>query len=161
MGDNGTATKLYPPPSLNTISGFLADEVQLVGSIHRNCSGYKDLIIPCSESGPQDICTPTVVSTFLNRVTLNFPYFGAFCFWGQFVFLGVYLITFLTGLVKTPRLEDRTADEQDAENDEDESLLAASTSRPDGTVWQDVRGSRGNGSYGSTGRSGRDTADEG
>jgi LMBR1 domain-containing protein 1 len=135
--------------------------LQLLGSgVYRDCTHHKDFILPCSESAPQDICTPTVVSTFLNRVTLNFPYFGAFCFWSQFVFLGVYFITLLTGLIKTPRLGDRAAEEQDAENDEDESLLAG-TSRRVNAVWEDIRGQarNGRGNYGSAGRRSGDNGD--
>ena len=57
-----------------------------------DCTDSKELIKPCSELAKnpfaQRVCTPSVVSTFLNRVTLNFPFFGAFFFWGQFIFLG-------------------------------------------------------------------------
>lgn len=67
---------------------------------------------------------PTVVSTFLNHVSLNFLYFGTFRLWGQFVFLGVDFTTHPTGLAKTPRLEDRIADEENVKDDEDKSFLA-------------------------------------
>lgn len=57
-----------------------------------DCSHDKDLIKACSEiadnPAAKNICTPSVVSTFLNRVTLNFPFFGVVFFWAQFVFLG-------------------------------------------------------------------------
>lgn len=57
-----------------------------------DCSNSEELIKPCSElannSAAQRVCTPSVVSTFLNRITLNFPFFGAVFFWAQFVFLG-------------------------------------------------------------------------
>lgn len=57
-----------------------------------DCSKRKDLIKPCSEMtdnpAARQVCTPSVVSTFLNRVTLNFPFFGVVFFWAQFVFLG-------------------------------------------------------------------------
>lgn len=59
-----------------------------------DCSNHKDLIKPCSEladnPAAQRVCTPSVVSTFLNRVTLNFPFFGIVFFWAQFFFLGKY-----------------------------------------------------------------------
>lgn len=52
----------------------------------------KDLIKPCTEladnPAAKEVCTPSVVSTFFNRVTLNFPYFGVIIFWAQFAFLG-------------------------------------------------------------------------
>lgn len=57
-----------------------------------DCSNSKELIKPCSEitnsPAAQRVCTPSVVSTFLNRVTLNFPFFGVVFFWAQFFFLG-------------------------------------------------------------------------
>lgn len=57
-----------------------------------DCSSSRDLIKPCSEitdnPAAQRVCTPSVVSTFLNRVTLNFPFFGVVFFWAQFLFLG-------------------------------------------------------------------------
>lgn len=59
---------------------------------HSDCSGSKGLIKPCSElsknPAARQVCTPSVVSTFLNRVTLNFPFFGIVFFWAQFFFLG-------------------------------------------------------------------------
>jgi LMBR1 domain-containing protein 1 len=57
-----------------------------------DCTSYKNLIKPCSEladnPAAQQVCTPSVVSTFLNRVTLNYPFFGVVFFWAQFLFLG-------------------------------------------------------------------------
>lgn len=57
-----------------------------------DCKNYPDLVKPCSEladnPAAKAVCTPSVVSTFFNRVTLNFPFFGIVFFWAQFVFLG-------------------------------------------------------------------------
>lgn len=57
-----------------------------------DCSDSRELIKPCSElaenPAAQQVCTPSVVSTFLNRVTLNYPFFGILFFWTQFIFLG-------------------------------------------------------------------------
>lgn len=57
-----------------------------------DCSNSRDLIKPCSELADnlaaKRVCTPSVASTILNRVTLNFPFFGIIFFWAQFVFLG-------------------------------------------------------------------------
>jgi LMBR1 domain-containing protein 1 len=57
-----------------------------------DCSNSKELIKPCSEVAKnptaQQVCTPSVASTFLNRVTLNYPFFGVVFFWAQFFFLG-------------------------------------------------------------------------
>lgn len=112
-----------------------------------DCSKHKDLIVACSEkleySAAKDICTPTVMSTFLNRITLTWPFFGAVDFWAQFAFLTVFLIIFVTALFRTPRLNLAAIDE-DAEVDEEEGLLA-STGRRFGATWQDIRGRGQNG----------------
>ncbi|KAI1103569.1 LMBR1-like membrane protein-domain-containing protein [Jackrogersella minutella] len=121
-----------------------------------DCSETPDAVKPCSEwadarerSGhrQQQMCTPTVMSTFLNRVTLNWPVFGAVAFWAQFAFLGVFLIVFLTSLFRTPRLNLSELDEE-AEADEEEGLLA-STGRRFGATWQDITGRPKRGSNGS------------
>ena len=58
----------------------------------RDCSNHPEQVLPCSVSSDSpaaaEICTPSVVSTFLNRITVNFPFFGIVDFWAQFVFLG-------------------------------------------------------------------------
>ncbi|KAF3403664.1 putative lysosomal cobalamin transporter [Penicillium rolfsii] len=110
-----------------------------------DCTNSKDLIKPCSElaenPAARQVCTPSVVSTFLNRVTLNFPFFGVVFFWAQFVFLGIYLIIFVTTLFQAPKLDERQIDE-DAEEAEEEGLLA-STGRRFGATWQDITGRAG------------------
>lgn len=57
-----------------------------------DCSNSEHLIKPCSEladnEAAKSVCTPSVASTFLNRVTMNFSFFGIVFFWAQFVFLG-------------------------------------------------------------------------
>ena len=107
-----------------------------------DCSDRQDLIKPCSEvateGAAKDVCTPSVVSTFLNRITLNWPVFGAVDFWAQFAFLGIFLIVFVTSLFRTPKLTVSELDE-DAEADEEEGLLA-STHRRFGATWQDITG---------------------
>ncbi|KAI9785826.1 MAG: hypothetical protein M1816_008218 [Peltula sp. TS41687] len=133
-----------------------------------DCSEHPELIRPCSERSESPtagkICTPSVVSTFLNRITVNFPFYGVMLFWAQFAFLGekssstrikaeadtslpkaVFLIVFLTAFIRTPKLDETQLDD-DAEEQEEESLLA-STSRRFGATWQDItgRGSAGRG----------------
>ncbi|KAI9731546.1 MAG: hypothetical protein M1834_004666 [Cirrosporium novae-zelandiae] len=131
-----------------------------------DCSSHKSHIIPCTEvtdsPAAKNVCTPSVASTFLNRITVNFPFFGIIDFWGQFFFLGVFLIVFLLSLFRTPRLNESELDE-DAEEAEEEGLLA-STGRRFGATWQDLSGrakksngaTSGSGS-GSAGRHGRDS----
>jgi LMBR1 domain-containing protein 1 len=62
--------------------------------IQPDCSKTKHLVKPCSEAiddeAAKRVCTPSVASTLLNRVTINFPFFGAIFFWAQFAFLGMY-----------------------------------------------------------------------
>jgi LMBR1 domain-containing protein 1 len=107
-----------------------------------DCTDYPDMIRPCSESlknkDATDVCTPSVMSTFLNRITITWPFFGIIDFWGQFVFLAIFLIVLVTALVRTPRVNMADMDE-DAEEDEEESLLAATGRRFDAS-WQDARG---------------------
>ncbi|WEW58507.1 hypothetical protein PRK78_003975 [Emydomyces testavorans] len=107
-----------------------------------DCSKHKEYLKPCSELADnlaaKAVCTPSVASTFLNRITLNFPFFGIVDFWAQFVFLGFSLIVFLTSLFRAPKVDDQQLDE-DAEEAEEEGLLAA-TGRRFGATWQDITG---------------------
>ncbi|KAI1497062.1 LMBR1-like membrane protein-domain-containing protein [Biscogniauxia marginata] len=107
-----------------------------------DCRKHLEAVKPCSEwvdsHNAEQVCTPTVMSTFLNRITLNWPVFGAVDFWAQFAFLGVFLIVFLTSLFRTPKLNLSEID-SDAEADEEEGLLA-STGRRFGATWQDITG---------------------
>ena len=107
-----------------------------------DCSSHRNHIKACSEtassSQAKNVCTPSVVSTFLNRITVNFYYFGAIDFWAQFAFLGIFLVVFILTLFKTPKL-DTAAWDEDAEEEEEEGLLA-STGRRFGATWEDITG---------------------
>ncbi|MCJ1377542.1 hypothetical protein MMC17_000637 [Xylographa soralifera] len=107
-----------------------------------NCTDHPNHIRPCSEvtdnPAAKNVCTPSVISTFLDRVTVNFSFFGVVNFWAQFGFLAVFLIVFITSLFRTPKLDEYQLD-QDAEEDEEEGLLA-STGRRFGATWQDITG---------------------
>ncbi len=107
-----------------------------------DCTNHTNHIIPCSEladnAAAKNVCTPSVVSTFLNRVTINFPFFGVVDFWAQFVFLGIFLLAFVLLLFRTPKLDEETLD-GDAIEEEEEGLLA-STGRRFGATWQDITG---------------------
>ncbi|KAL0935242.1 lysosomal cobalamin transporter (LMBR1 domain containing 1) [Colletotrichum truncatum] len=106
-----------------------------------NCKDRPDYLIQCSEGLDVEalkVCTPSVMSEFLNRITITWPFFGALDFWAQFVFLGIFLLVFVTGLFRAPKLNMAEIDE-DAEADEEEGLLA-STSRRFGATWQDITG---------------------
>lgn len=106
-----------------------------------DCSEDRSKIVPCTETAENEaaknVCTPSVASTFLNRIMVNFPFFGVFDFWAQFAFLGVFLIAFLLLLFKTPNLkEDHDSDDIE---DEEEGLIA-STNRRLGATWEDITG---------------------
>jgi LMBR1 domain-containing protein 1 len=106
-----------------------------------DCTNHTRHIVPCSERtdnpAAKNVCTPSMVSQFLNRVTVNFPFFGAVDFWAQFVFLGVFLLVFLLMLFRTPKMAED--DDEDALEEEEEGLLA-STGRRFGATWQDITG---------------------
>ncbi|KAK1247302.1 hypothetical protein MKX07_002211 [Trichoderma sp. CBMAI-0711] len=110
-----------------------------------DCRNHPDLIVPCSDAlkyrNAKDVCTPSMMSTLLNRITITWPLFGVLDFWAQYVFMGIFLVVFVTALVRTPKVDLAEMDEF-AEADEEESLLA-STSRRMGATWQDVRGQPG------------------
>ncbi|KAL8822749.1 MAG: hypothetical protein Q9191_006523 [Dirinaria sp. TL-2023a] len=105
-----------------------------------DCTHNKNAIRPCTEKShtraAQAVCTPSVISAFLDRITVGFSFFGVVDFWAQFAFLAVYLIVFTLTLFRTPRLDTYQL-EQDAEEDEEEGLLA-STGRRFGATWQDI-----------------------
>jgi LMBR1 domain-containing protein 1 len=126
------------------------------GGEQPDCSNDKYAIKPCTElatnPAARDVCTPSVVSTFINRVTVNFPFFGVVAFWAQFVFLAVYLIVFLTTLFRAPRLDEEQLD-ADLEEEEEEGLLA-STGRRFNATWQDITGKAKKPGYGATERNG-------
>ena len=107
-----------------------------------DCKNHKKAIKTCSERSDNPVanmvCTPSVVSTFINRITVNFPFIGAVNFWAQFAFLGIFLIVFLVMLFRVPKLDEEQMDE-DLREQEEEGLLA-STGRRFGATWQDITG---------------------
>jgi LMBR1 domain-containing protein 1 len=123
-----------------------------------DCSDHPQHVVLCTElsdnPAARNVCTPSVVSTFLNRVTVNFPFFGVVDFWAQFVFLGIFLLGFILLLFRTPKLSDPDAEEDDLE--EEEEGLLASTGRRFGATWQDITGRVSH----SGGRGTRDGADD-
>ena len=89
----------------------------------RDCSKHPDLIFACTASADaEEVCTPAVVSSFINRITLAFPFFGEVAFWGQFTFLGVWLIVSIAGALKRPNVDEAGGVSED-EEDETTGLL--------------------------------------
>ena len=127
-----------------------------------DCTNHTQHIVPCTEradnAAAKNVCTPSVVSTFLNRVTINFPFFGVVDFWAQFAFLGIFLLAFVLLLIRTPRLDEEGLD-GDAVEEEEEGLLA-STGRRFGATWQDITGRAGGGSGKGNGNKSRGHGDE-
>ncbi|CAD0098613.1 unnamed protein product [Aureobasidium mustum] len=107
-----------------------------------DCSNHHKAIRSCREAADNPVarmvCTPSVVSSFLNRITINFPFFGLVDFWAQFAFLGIFFIVFIVMLFRTPRLDEEQLDDDLAE--EEEEGLLASTGRRFGATWSDITG---------------------
>lgn len=126
-----------------------------------DCTNHTKAIKPCSEvstsQAAANVCTASVISTFIDSITIDFSFFGDVTFWAQIAFLGtqlnpcvcpsprltlvfsaVYFIVFLLSLFRTPKLDAYQLD-QDLEEDEEEGLLA-STGRRFGATWQDITG---------------------
>ncbi|KAI4720892.1 hypothetical protein E4T48_02824 [Aureobasidium sp. EXF-10727] len=107
-----------------------------------DCSNHHNAIRSCREAADNPVarmvCTPSVVSSFLNRITINFPFFGLVDFWAQFAFLGIFFIVFVVMLFRTPRLDEEQLDDDLAE--EEEEGLLASTGRRFGATWSDITG---------------------
>lgn len=139
---------IAPQYSIYGTQTFCSNKPEYAGT-PPSCKNHPDLIRPCSEvldfKHAKDICTPSVMSTFLNRITITWPFFGIVDFWAQFVFLGVFLVVFVTALVRSPTVGIAELDD-DAEDDEEESLIAA-TGRRFNATWDDVRGKS---TYGTT-----------
>jgi LMBR1 domain-containing protein 1 len=137
----GIAMLVAPQYSIYGTQTFCTNEPAHPGE-QPDCRKHSDMIHACSEAlkyeHAKDVCTPSVMSTFLNRITITWPFFGLIDFWAQFAFLAVFLVVFVTALFRTPKLNLSQIDEE-AEADEEESLLA-STGRRFGATWQDVRG---------------------
>ncbi|OAQ97026.1 hypothetical protein LLEC1_03615 [Akanthomyces lecanii] len=117
-----------------------------------DCRANPDKVLTCSQSAKYPFaaraCTPSVMSTFLNRITMTWPFFGIITFWGQFAFLAIFLVVLVTAIFRTPRVNLAEMDE-DAEEDEEESLLAA-TGRRFAASWEDARNNPSSNSNNST-----------
>lgn len=89
----------------------------------RDCSRHPDKIFLCTAAKDADeVCTPAVISTFIDRITLAFPLFGEIAFWGQFAFLGVWLVMSICGALKRPKADEGGVESED-EEDERTGLL--------------------------------------
>ncbi|KAF2858763.1 hypothetical protein K470DRAFT_300651 [Piedraia hortae CBS 480.64] len=102
-----------------------------------DCSHHRSAVRPCSERASNSVaglvCTPSVASTFLNSIAVNYPLLGAITFWAQFAFLGIYAVVCAVMMFRVPKFDDERDDE------EEEGLLAA-TNRRMGATWEDLTG---------------------
>ncbi|KAI9254738.1 hypothetical protein EDC94DRAFT_618290 [Helicostylum pulchrum] len=79
----------------------------------RDCSVVVDMIVPCDIYAPLEICTPTVSSTLIDRITLNTPIFGFIFYYSQWAFLLVFTFGFLISLFKsTPTYQSSREEEE-------------------------------------------------
>ncbi|RSL63560.1 putative lysosomal cobalamin transporter [Fusarium duplospermum] len=151
----GIAMMVAPQYSIYGTQTICTNEPAYPGA-QPDCRNHTDMIRPCSEAlklrHAKDVCTPSIMSTFLNRITITWPFFGLVDFWAQFAFLAVFLVVFVTAIFRTPKVNLSQIDEE-AEADEEESLLAT-TGRRFGATWQDVRGKTGNSGNNSTNSAG-------
>ncbi|CEP13189.1 hypothetical protein [Parasitella parasitica] len=85
----------------------------------RDCTYKVDKIVPCDIYGPAEICTPTVSSTLIDRITLNTPMFGLIFYYSQWLFLISFTLGFLIALFKAPsnNAEPESVDALDAEEE--------------------------------------------
>ncbi|RIA80145.1 putative lysosomal cobalamin transporter [Glomus cerebriforme] len=93
----------------------------------RNCTGHPQLIVPCDVTAPTDICTPTVISTFIHRITINAPFFGVIFYYAHWGFLGVALLGFMYAMIRSPN--NTLYDDSDDEISEEEQGLLANIRR--------------------------------
>lgn len=70
-----------------------------------------------------EICTPTVASSLIDGVNVNTPFFGIIFYYAQWVFIGVYLISFVLALFRTPRGQADDEIEDFIEREEEQRLL--------------------------------------
>ncbi|KAI7869394.1 hypothetical protein BDF14DRAFT_1784551 [Spinellus fusiger] len=90
---------------------------------HQNCSDRQDLIVACHTSGPTDICTPTVSSILVDKITINTPFFGDIFYFSQWGFLAVFILGFAVALFRSPRNNVDTEDMDLIEAEEENELL--------------------------------------
>ncbi|RUS22140.1 hypothetical protein BC937DRAFT_90224 [Endogone sp. FLAS-F59071] len=78
---------------------------------------------PCTPSPSTEICTPTVASSLIDGVNVNTPFFGVIFYYAQWVFVGVFLISFVIALFHTPRGQADDEIEDFIEREEEQRLL--------------------------------------
>ncbi|KAI9476205.1 MAG: hypothetical protein EXX96DRAFT_576195 [Benjaminiella poitrasii] len=120
LGLNYTMTTTVAPGYAHFGSQVYCNHTTLTG--YRDCSQHKELIVLCDVYGPTDICTPTVSSSMIDKISVNTPFFGIVFYYSQWVFLLVFMIGFIIALFRRPR---NNVDLQELVDDDEEegSLL--------------------------------------
>ncbi|KAF9348869.1 hypothetical protein BGX26_012757 [Mortierella sp. AD094] len=95
----------------------------------RDCSDYPTLIIPCHIGAPEDLCTPTVTSSFILKIILGTPALGIAFYYTQWVFLLMFLVSLVFNLIQGCRkgfgADPVPEDAEDADDIESRGLLSA------------------------------------
>ncbi|KAK9450056.1 uncharacterized protein V1518DRAFT_415418 [Limtongia smithiae] len=90
-----------------------------------------------------EVCRQTIVSTFIDRVIVNYPWFGLWAFWAQFGFLGIFFIALIVAAIRRPSWDSYDADDNDDDDvpEEQQNLLsrtAAKWSSRVNSTWDDL-----------------------
>src|ERR1044072_4546600 len=74
-----------------------------------------------------DICTPTVIFTFIHHITINAPFFGVVFYYAHWAFLGVTLLGLMYAMIRSPN--NMSYDDLEDEISEEEQGLLANIGR--------------------------------
>lgn len=88
----------------------------------RDCTDHPEAILPCDSHSPGSVCTPSVVSLLLDRITYNNRFFGIVYYWSQWVMMAVFLISSVFALFKSRSMDGFLASNGGEESDDDELL---------------------------------------
>ena len=113
----------------------------------RDCSEHAEKIVPCDIYAPTgkwnkvddgkcvcvfkaamqkiqlttftllEICTPTIASTLIDRITVNTPFFGIVFYYSQWAFVVIFVLGFIVALFRQPR-DNADVDSEDVEQEE-------------------------------------------
>lgn len=89
------------------------------------------------------VCRQTLVSTFIDRVIVNYPWFGLWSFWAQFGFVGIFFIAVIVAVIRKPSWDSYDADDDFEDVPEERqgllSRTAAKWSSRVNSTWDDLR----------------------
>ncbi|EPZ34986.1 hypothetical protein O9G_005594 [Rozella allomycis CSF55] len=60
-----------------------------------SCVEHPENLIPCSLTSPSEVCTPTTISTIINRVQVNRPIFGIIMIFSQCCTVLLFIISLI------------------------------------------------------------------